>query len=48
MSKIYWPMRHSSLISSLEKIVIGIDVSSGYMPGYYIQGGGGIVIGDYT
>ncbi|MFA0006057.1 acyltransferase [Vibrio splendidus] len=47
-SKVYWPVHHSSLISSPEKIVVGIDVSPGYMPGCYIQGGGGIVIGDYT
>ncbi|QSX36034.1 acyltransferase [Shewanella sedimentimangrovi] len=47
-SKVYWPVHHSSLVSSPEKIVIGIDVSPGYMPGCYIQGGGGIVIGDYT
>jgi len=47
-SKVYWPVHHSSLISSPDKIVVGIDVSPGYMPGCYIQGGGGIVIGDYT
>ncbi len=47
-SKVYWPIHHSSLISSPDKIIIGIDVSPGYMPGCYIQGGGGIVIGDYT
>lgn len=47
-SKIYWPVHHSSLISSPENIVIGIDVSPGYMPGCYVQGSGGIVIGDYT
>ena len=47
-SKVYWPVHHSSLVSSPDKIAIGIDVSPGYMPGCYIQGGGGIVIGDYT
>ena len=47
-SKVYWPVHHSSLISSPEKIVVGVDVSPGYMPGCYIQGAGGIVVGDYT
>ena len=46
--RIYWPTHHSSLVSSPENILIGVDVSPGYMPGCYIQGGGGIVIGDYT
>jgi acetyltransferase-like isoleucine patch superfamily enzyme len=46
--KIYWPTHHSSLVSSPENILLGVDVSPGYMPGCYIQGGGGIVIGDYT
>ena len=47
-TKVYWPIHHSSLVSSPEKILIGVDVSPGYMPGCYIQGGGGISIGDYT
>lgn len=47
-SKVYWPVHSSSLVSSPDKIVVGIDVSPGYMPGCYIQGGGGIIIGDYT
>jgi acetyltransferase-like isoleucine patch superfamily enzyme len=47
-SKIYWPVHNSSLISSPDKIIIGVDVSPGYMPGCYIQGSGGIEIGDYT
>ena len=46
--KIYWPVHHSSLVSTPENIVAGIDVSPGYMPGCYIQGSGGIEIGDYT
>jgi acetyltransferase-like isoleucine patch superfamily enzyme len=45
---IYWPIHSSSLVTSPNKISIGIDVSPGYMPGCYIQGGGGIEIGDYT
>ena len=45
---LYWPTHHSSLVSNAENIVIGVDTSPGYMPGCYIQGSGGIVIGDYT
>ena len=36
------------MVSTPENIVAGIDVSPGYMPGCYIQGSGGIEIGDYT
>lgn len=46
--KAYWPVHHSSLISNPEKILIGVETCPGYMPGCYVQGGGGIVIGDYT
>ncbi len=44
----YWPVHHSSLVSSAENVLLGIDTSPGYMPGCYIQGAAGIVIGDYT
>jgi len=45
---VYWPVHHSSIVGSPEKIRIGVDTNPGYMPGCYIQGMGGIVIGDYT
>jgi acetyltransferase-like isoleucine patch superfamily enzyme len=44
----YWPVFHSSIVSYPERILIGVDTSPGYMPGCYIQGMGGIVIGNYT
>jgi len=44
----YWPTSKFSTIQAPEKIIIGIDTSPGYMPGCYIQGFGGIEIGDYT
>lgn len=47
-SQCYWPVHHSSLVSSPNKIFIGVETCPGYMPGCYVQGGGGIVIGDYT
>lgn len=45
---VYWPVHHSSLVSSPMNILIGIDTGPGYMPGCYIQGRGGIIIGDYS
>jgi acetyltransferase-like isoleucine patch superfamily enzyme len=46
--KAYWPMHHSSMVTSPQRIHVGVETSPGYMPGCYIQGRGGIVIGDYT
>jgi len=44
----YWPVHWTSKVYDPENIVIGIDAYPGYMQGCYIQGKGGIVIGDYT
>lgn len=46
--KAYWPMHHSSVVTGVENIKIGIGTSPGYSNGCYIQGGSGIEIGDYT
>ena len=46
--KAYWPVHFTSLVTSPHRIKIGIETSPGLMPGCYIQGGGGIEIGDYT
>jgi len=46
--RVYWPVHHSSVVGDWDKILIGVDTSPGYMPGCYIQGMGGISIGDYT
>lgn len=46
--RIHWPIHSSSLVTSPENILCGIETSPGYMPGCYIQGAAGIVIGDYT
>jgi acetyltransferase-like isoleucine patch superfamily enzyme len=45
---IYWPTHHSSLVVGARNIHIGIETSPGIMPGCYIQGTNGIIIGDYT
>lgn len=44
----YWPVHPTSQVYDVEKILIGIDAYPGIMKGCYIQGKGGIEIGDYT
>lgn len=44
----YWPVHFTSRINNAKKIRIGIDTCPGYMNNCYIQGNGGIDIGDYT
>jgi len=46
--RVYWPVHPTSQIQSWNKIIIGVDTSPGLMRGCYIQGTGGITIGDYT
>lgn len=44
----YWPVHHASMVTSPHRVLAGVETSPGIMPGCYIQGRGGIVIGDYT
>lgn len=44
----YWPVHPTSKVFDVENILVGIDAYPGIMPGCYIQGLGGITIGDYT
>ena len=44
----YWPVHYTSKVVYPERILVGIDSSPGIMKGCYIQGQGGIDIGDYT
>jgi len=46
--KAYWPVHETSVIIDFQNINIGVDVCPGLMRGCYIQGIGGIDIGDYT
>ena len=46
--KAYWPTHHSSVITHPNNIEIGIGTAPGSSLGCYIQGNGGIKIGDYT
>ena len=44
----YWPVHYTSQVYDVENILVGIDAYPGIMKGCYIQGRGGIAIGDYT
>lgn len=44
----YWPVHPASVVVDAQNIRIGVETSPGSMPGCYIQGSNGIVIGDYT
>ncbi|MBC7389352.1 MAG: acyltransferase [Opitutaceae bacterium] len=46
--KAYWPVHSTSQVYDEENILVGIDAYPGIMKGCYIQGKGGISIGDYT
>lgn len=45
---VYWPVHPNSQIYDWQNIFAGIDTCPGLMKGCYIQGKGGIYIGDYT
>jgi len=46
--KAYWPVHPTSQVYDSENILVGVDAYPGIMKGCYIQGKGGIFIGDYT
>lgn len=45
---VYWPVHETSQVFNAERIYAGVDTCPGIMKGCYIQGRGGIFIGDYT
>lgn len=45
---VYWPVNPTSTIVAPQNILVGVDAYPGIMGGCYIQGIGGIEIGDYT
>lgn len=45
---VYWPVHYCSQVYDAENILVGVDAYPGIMKGCYIQGRGGIEIGDYT
>lgn len=46
--KAYWPVHWTSQVYDVQNILVGIDAYPGVMKGCYIQGKGGIEIGDYS
>lgn len=44
----YWPVHYTSTVYNPKNIVIGVDCSPGLMKNCYIQGSGGVAVGDYT
>lgn len=44
----YWPTHSSSTVVDPQRVIVGIETSPGLMPGCYIQGTNGLVVGDYT
>jgi acetyltransferase-like isoleucine patch superfamily enzyme len=46
--KAYWPVHYTSTVYDPENIFAGVDTCPGLSKGCYIQGMGGIHIGDYT
>lgn len=44
----YWPVHWASQVYFAQNIYVGVDSYPGIMKGCYIQGKGGIYIGDYT
>jgi acetyltransferase-like isoleucine patch superfamily enzyme len=44
----YWPVHWASQVYDAQNIYVGVDSYPGIMKGCYIQGKGGIYIGDYT
>ena len=46
--KIYWPVHKSSEVTHPQNIYVGINSNAGTRPGCYLQGNGGIHIGNYV
>lgn len=46
--KVYWPVHPTSIVLDWQNIYAGVDSCPGLSIGNYIQGMGGINIGDYT
>lgn len=46
--EIYWPCHSTSEVTHPQNIVVGINLNPGTRPGCYLQGNGGIIIGNYV
>lgn len=45
--RIYWPLHPTSEVTHPQNIFVGINTNPGTRPGCYLQGNGGIYIGNY-
>lgn len=45
---IYWPVHENSEVTHPQNIIVGINSNPGTRPGCYLQGNGGIRIGNYV
>lgn len=46
--RIYWPVHKNSEVTHPERIFVGVNTNAGTRPGCYLQGNGGIYIGNYV
>lgn len=46
--RVYWPVHKNSEITHPNNIIVGVNSNAGTRPGCYLQGNGGIYIGDYV
>ncbi len=46
--RIYWPVHKNSEVTHPDRIFVGINTNAGTRPGCYLQGNGGIYIGNYV
>lgn len=45
---VYWPLHKNSEVTHPQNIFVGINSNAGTRPGCYLQGNGGIYIGNYV
>lgn len=46
--RIYWPVHKKSEVTHPDRIFVGINTNAGTRPGCYIQGNGGVYLGNYV
>lgn len=46
--QVYWPVHRNSEVTHPNRIYVGINSNAGTRPGCYIQGNGGVYIGNYV
>lgn len=46
--RVYWPVHKNSEVTHPDRIFVGINTNAGTRPGCYLQGNGGIYLGNYV